>query len=239
MLAELVDKILSLGVIQKTEIGARTYTKDRLNLVHPPEHSAPETLNFKTLKGLTDYVSTNSDSFHLKDVFLHVLDYDQVYLYGHLIPAACNNRFQYASAKLHAESFRFGDWKDLETFIIALQSMFVADAATEALIGMLGNLANEYVVENKDDGFSQAVQIRTGITTKSQVKITNPMTFRPYRTFREVEQPASQFIFRLRKSANGLQCVLFESDGGAWKLEAIANVKKWLAAALPEAVIIG
>ncbi|MDX9788858.1 MAG: hypothetical protein RBT11_18930 [Desulfobacterales bacterium] len=239
MLAAFVDKILSLGAIQKTEIGGRIYTKGAMTLVQAPEHSGPGTLKFRTLRGLADYVFKNADITCLEDTFLHVHDFNRVLLQGHLIPAACNTRFLYAEAELHAKSFGFGVWYDLENFIIALQSMFVADDATESLLGLLRHLANEHVVENKDDGFSQGVQIKTGITTKSQVKITNPMTFRPYRTFRDIEQPPSQFIFRLRKGDKGLLCVLFESDGEAWKLDAIAGIKAWLEAQLPEAIVIG
>lgn len=56
-------------------------------------------------------------------------------------------------------------------------------------------------------------------------------TLRPYRTFREVEQPASEFVFRLR-SLNGEVpwCALFEADGGKWKLDAVLKIKAWLEA---------
>ncbi len=51
------------------------------------------------------------------------------------------------------------------------------------------------------------------------------MTLRPYRTFAEVEQPASQFVFRINQNA---QMALFEADGGKWRLEAINNIANYL-----------
>ena len=60
----------------------------------------------------------------------------------------------------------------------------------------------------------------------AQAKTPNPVTLRPYRTFNEVEQPASQFIFRINKMAN---LALFEADGGKWQLEAIGNIARYLA----------
>ncbi len=36
----------------------------------------------------------------------------------------------------------------------------------------------------------------------AQAKTPNPVTLRLYRTFNEVEQPASQFVFRVNKLAN-------------------------------------
>ena len=53
----------------------------------------------------------------------------------------------------------------------------------------------------------------------------NPVTLRPYRTFNEVEQPASQFVFRINKLAN---LALFEADGGKWKLEAVESIANYL-----------
>lgn len=229
-LSDFVEKILSLGEIRTKEIDGRIYSEERLGCLHAPENTPPAELQFKTLLGLTGYLTENIDavSHGLNDgVFLHVFDFNQVDLHGNLKPEADNRRFQYAQANLHAESFRFGQWYDLETFIIAIQSMFVADESTEALLSVIGHLANEVIVEHKDEGFGQSVQVKTGITTKSQVKIVNPMTLRPYRTFREVEQPESQFIFRLRKKES-MQCALFEADGGKWKLDAITNIKRWL-----------
>lgn len=131
--------------------------------------------------------------------------------------------------RLCGESSMLGQWHDLELFIIQLQGMFVAhDPKAGAIIDMLGHLANEYIKENRDDGFSQSIQVRTGITTKSEVTIENPICLTPYRTFREVKQPSSDFIFRLRNTNNNLQCALFEGDGGAWELEAVKNIAAYL-----------
>lgn len=46
----------------------------------------------------------------------------------------------------------------------------------------------------------------------------------------EVEQPASTFVFRI-KGAKDMppHCALFEADGRMWRLEAIKNIKEWLA----------
>lgn len=229
-LADFVDKLLSLGKIQVETLHGRAFVKDKLYCIHPPEATEPAALLFKTLLGMTGYLLERIDQVSHEmngPAFLHVHDFNRVDLFGQLQPEVGNRRFLYASANLHAEAFNFGHWYDLETFIIAIQSLFVESETTNSILDVLGNLANEIIVENKDDGLSQSVQVKTGITTKSQVKITNPMTLRPFRTFREVEQPASQFIFRIRKK-DGLQCALFESDGGKWKLEAITNIKAWL-----------
>ncbi|GAG24824.1 unnamed protein product, partial [marine sediment metagenome] len=88
--------------------------------------------------------------------------------------------------------------------------------------------------QNIDNKFSQSLQIKTSLTTKANVVIENPINLKPYRTFREVDQPESNFILRYIDSkhpqnrSGGIEAALFEGDGGAWKLEAIQNIKNWL-----------
>lgn len=64
---------------------------------------------------------------------------------------------------------------------------------------------------------------------------------RPYRTFREVEQPASRFVLRLQSGqGDGMpKAALFEADGGAWRLTAIEAIARWLRTAqMPDALAI-
>ncbi|AFC93727.1 phage protein [Streptococcus pneumoniae] len=45
------------------------------------------------------------------------------------------------------------------------------------------------------------------------------------RTFSEVEQPASLFVFRIDKQAN---MALFEADGKRWVADAVGNIAAYL-----------
>lgn len=58
----------------------------------------------------------------------------------------------------------------------------------------------------------------------------NPVYLAPYRTFREVTQPLSPFVLRMKQGREGgLPTVaLFEADGGKWKLDAIAFIRDFL-----------
>ena len=71
--------------------------------------------------------------------------------------------------------------------------------------------------------------IKTGIASKGEAVVPNPVRLRPFRTFVEVEQPESAFVFRMRQdSDDGVECAVFEADGGAWKNAAMENIKKYL-----------
>lgn len=68
----------------------------------------------------------------------------------------------------------------------------------------------------------------------ARICLPSPAVVFPFSTFAEVAQPAHKVVFRLQSSP--LACKLIECDGGAWKLEAIANIRTWLIENLPEVV---
>lgn len=88
--------------------------------------------------------------------------------------------------------------------------------------------------------FAIGKDLKTGIASKAYAVVPSPCSLQPFRTFLEVEQPASQFIFRMRGDRS-IECALFEADGGAWKREAMRNVKEYLTdklAGVPDIIII-
>lgn len=61
------------------------------------------------------------------------------------------------------------------------------------------------------------------------------MTLLPYRTFLEVDQPESSFVFRVNEGRGGAPTFkLVAADGGLWKSQAMENVKKFLTDALAD-----
>jgi hypothetical protein len=63
------------------------------------------------------------------------------------------------------------------------------------------------------------------VAFREQVEVKARLSLKPIRTFRELDQPASDFIFRVK---NGGGFALFEADGGAWKIAAINAIAAWL-----------
>jgi hypothetical protein len=129
--------------------------------------------------------------------------------------------------------FGFGQYFDPESFNIFLKTKFAEqNDDREKVIGIAGNVATGDSVEADDDGFSQTVTVKAGVTMKSRESIVNPYTLSPYRTFPEVKQPASSFILRARGMGAGStqlpRFALYETDNGAWKIDAIKVVGDWL-----------
>jgi len=224
MLTSLVDKIMSLSEIRTFLDGNIVYTKAPIIRLKDPRQISPATRIFNTLLGLVEYCK----EIFVPKMFISVASPVEVQLFGGMDPENDNIQFHYAKAQLPVRNFKFDTYHGLEDFIIELMSMFSNSDDKTLILSLLSNLANEHVIQNVDDKMSQSLQIKTSITTKANVEIKNPVMLRPFRTFREVEQPESGFILRYKNANNTIAASLFESDGGAWQIDAIKNIKAWL-----------
>ena len=232
MLSEMIDKIIETAIPKKLTVGDREYFSRNLVPVLEP---MPQELAITTLTGLVHFIH----DFGKKDILLHVLSCSQVDVIGHLQPTFMQRK-RYISAILDPVNLPFGRWVDLESFIIALQSMFVTNKSVNDILSIIGNLKDGTVKKYKDNGITQVVTAKTGVATVDEIAVPNPVSLQPYRTFNEIEQPDSQFVFRMRSAPEGgtPTCLLTEADGGKWRLDAILKIREWLTKELPEIPII-
>lgn len=232
--SDFVQKILDLAPVEQFEIEGRKYTTGCLKGIHPP---TVDNIGVNTLTGIRDYLAENPDGLNFKDLILHVVNQNAVALISKLADE-WEQRHSYLLASHKQAGFPFGQYQPIENFIIAMQTYFVQDEVTAQIIKLCGNLKQETGVTYTDDGISQEVQAKTGIARIENVVLPNPVKLAPYRTFLEVLQPASNFVFRLKKDDAGPRATLFEADGGIWTLEAIKQIRDWLRVNVPEEVTI-
>lgn len=183
-------------------------------------------ISMNTLTSLIDYIKSNVDSMPGK-MIVDVKDPTEVRLYSQLNV----NRERETLAVVRAElpSFSFDTFMDKEMFTIALRSKFIANEDRDLVIKFSGTVEDGTVKEYGDDGITQKATIKTGLATKGDAKIPNPVHLIPFRTFLEVQQPGSDFVFRMRTGrSDEVTCAIFEADGGAWKHEATDRIKKYL-----------
>lgn len=190
--------------------------------IKPLDNRAHEPLDVNTLTGLVNYIKANIERRDLP-FLLQVYSEKSVVLKGTLRTDGSRETLVRAGAII--PDFNYDVFLDAEELIIALQSKFTQTEDRDLLLKVVGNVKEENVRETGDDGISQAVTIKTGIASADDVKVPNPVTLAPYRTFLEVEQPKSEFIFRMKDGPKG---AIFESDGGAWRNQAIINVRDYL-----------
>ena len=223
MLSEFIDKIIETAIPKKLTVGDRDYFSRNLVPVLEP---MPDGLKITTLTGLVDFIH----DFGETNILLHVLSCTQVDVIGQLQPTFMQRR-RYISAIYTPVNLPFDRWVDLEPFIIALQSMFVQNDAVIDILSLIGSLKDGTVKTYADNGIAQTVTAKTGAATITDIKVPNPVDLQPYRTFNEVEQPGSKFVFRMRSAPEGgtPTCLLTEADGGKWRLDAILQIREWLA----------
>lgn len=123
-----------------------------------------------------------------------------------------------------------------ERAVVELQSLYAVTPDRDYLLSLLSRIDVNQGVSSVDNGISQEVSVRTGAVLKEQQTVRPIVRLQPYRTFLEVEQPASDFLLRLDKKGRP---ALYEADGGAWKLEAKRNIAAYLGEQLADLVESG
>lgn len=123
-----------------------------------------------------------------------------------------------------------------EKAVVELQSLYAITGDRDYLLSLLSRIDVNQGVSSVDNGISQEVSVRTGAVLKEQQTVQPIVHLQPYRTFLEVEQPASDFLLRLDKEGHP---ALYEADGGAWKLEAKRNIAAYLGEKLADLVECG
>ena len=225
MLKSLFEYVVGLSKANMVTIDGTVYTDKPLHL---PEMPTIETLRTDNLSSIVNFIKHAWDA-ELHDIYdtvqkiIHVEDAGKVNIYSSVCNE-CMDRQKFMTAEWAGNKFPFGQFMDAEKFNILLQTCFMETDDLKVIQQVVGNLRDEAVQNYGDDGVSQSVTIRTGIATVGQVRVPSPAKLRPYRTFLEVEQPASLFILRMRE---GGQCALFEADGGLWRETARQNIRNY------------
>lgn len=239
--AELYNSIRRDALPTKEEVDGRHYTVRDIKPVYDP---TPSAFVVNTLTGLVDYLKINVDKLDLDSLICHVVSPETVSVFSAL-HGNFQQRSEYVRAKLDMKGFEFDDYLSPEEFNIGLQSCFTDTPLTVdgelkptdkgLVLKYVGNVKESVVKESGDDGVSQRMAVKIGIAAIEDVVLPNPVTLRPYRTFNEVEQPASAFVFR---ACNGPKFGLWEADNGAWKGAAMKNIKAFLEFKLHELHVI-
>lgn len=185
-------------------------------------------IEMSNLSSLIDYIMSNIDKMSDK-MIIQVVGPERVILFSQLDEE--RNRETLAIVELQSPKFSYGNFIEHEGFCINVQAKFINDVTTDKdiLLKFAGTVEAGTVAEYGDDGVTQKATVKTGIASKGEAIVPNPVRLKPFRTFVEVEQPVSDFIFRIKQDKyDGITCALFEADGGAWKNAAMASIKEYL-----------
>lgn len=231
MIQEALEYLISLAKPLTVQIDDRVYATEGLTPVKDP---TPDPLEIHNLSGVVDYIKSGKDAAHLKpeNTLIHVVSHAKVEVISELLPPF-HNRAHIVRAEYKEFGFRFNQYMGREEFMIALQTSFDAKAQRAQVLDIVSQVVDAGETMISDDGISQDVQLKAGIHLKGKGTIKNPYNLAPRRSFPDINQVEAPFILRAKRSGDDfVQFALFEADGGAWKIQAIDRISKFLQSSL-------
>ena len=237
MTRDALQYVVGLKTAEVLDINGERYVdKDVYRVENELRASA---IQMNTLTSLVDYLKAGVDTMAEK-MLVQVVTPTKVRVLSML--DADRKREELVEGEAMIPDFEYGRYMGNERFIIALQSKFIDNDDRALLLKFSGTVKDESIAEYGDDGVTQKATVKTGITSVGDAIVPNPVKLQPFRTFIEVTQPESAFVFRMRQAdGRGVECAIFEADGGAWKNAAMKSIKEYLQnelAELPQFTVI-
>lgn len=225
MIQKALQYLVNLKENKTYDINGKTYSDNQLHLIED-ERFYRKCVEFGSLDAIVKMIKAELDDYAVNDtapIFIRIKDHKNVDVFTR--PDDRERRTWPYSAACADADFREG-WREQQQAIIELRSRFIPTEDSEYLVNLISRINNEQGVKSEDNGVSQVVVTKQGVTLMGAEVVKPRLTLQPFRTFREVPQPESDFILRLDE--NG-RVGLFEADGGIWKMEAKDNIRRYFA----------
>jgi len=230
---EAMEEIVARSV--KIDVDGKTFARDKngsfQRVLHEP---GAETITIHTLTGLVDFVRANVDKLDLKKHLAVVKSPTEVFLMSALSgERRKRDEIIHVLVDEKMRTYDFGRYQQVEEFIISLTSLFEESPDREKVIKFVSRVHGGTGFTLADDGVAQVAEVTKGVSGALTDKETAPkiVNLKPYRTFRDIDQPESCFLLRLKLIDEENKIVgacLFEADGGRWRNTAIKGIQEFL-----------
>lgn len=219
---DFVNKIEEMAKPTTVDIYGLEYSKglDKLSPVLLPD---AETLKTRSLYSVVNYLKHCDERSVKHDVIIHVVDHETVEIRS--LIKETGQRDTILRAKAPSPNLSLNQFIQRESFNIMLQSCFVEEHDRNLVLSSIGKMKYENSVKMEDDGVTQTVASSAGVALVREEQIPNPVKLSPFRTFTEIEQPASDFVLRVDENC---RVGLFEADGGKWCNDAMLKIAAYL-----------
>ena len=237
-----IDKIEELAMQNRTvEVDGQVFSEHELKPVFFTPRA--ESITVHSLLGFCTYINDGFDGLAKDDVMVIVNDTEHVNLASKLLGKDKRREYIINAELCEVEEFPFGKFMTQEEFAIKFRSLFVPSEKndTNYVLSFVSKLYGGTSVTTEDDGITQQVGVSRGMSGKLAARESaKPIVkLAPYRTFREIEQPESEFLLRTCLDDKNIPRVaLFEADGGAWRITAMRRIAEYIAKACPDVKII-
>src|SRR5258708_6565273 len=173
-----------------------------------------------TLQGLVDLYAADLDTVSAGKVLVHVTNPTTVQIISK-DGDTFGRRHVWVQAQYpkDIQKFPFGSFMVPEQFIIQAQAGFQRvkvqkdDGAfaldLDYVLKVASSISAGATRTSEDDGISQTVNMQRGIVLKGTDILKSRVNLAPFRTFPEVDQVLSQFIFRAQGDEQNIKLALF------------------------------
>lgn len=227
MLKEAIEKIVSLANPVVTEVGGVPYLIDKEGgyTQIKPDLEMVDTITLSSLDAMVKFVTREAARLTDSILFLTIPNHMTVECFTSPDKGSRNLRTYLYEAKATdvpgwAEKMQLG----FEEAQIALRTRFQPTDDIQYAQKLLSDITTGCKVTYNDNGVATTIVTQQGVALQGKTTIRPIINLRPYRTFQEVEQPASDFMIRV----NDRYITFIEADGGMWKLAARETVKAYL-----------
>jgi len=230
MLKAFVETLVGLKKNETYVLDGNNYSDNPLHLIKE-DFDRPKISNVTTLGSIVTLIQSEIENASklpslegqpLK-LFVRVKGYKSVEVFTSYMKDM--SRIGLYTAEADTVELIFDRFMGYEEAQVALRSKFTPTDDSTYLLELLASVKDEDSVENLDNGTSQSVIVKKGITMAQKAVIKPRLKLKPFRTFLEVEQPESEFVLRLKE---GGEVGLYEADGGMWKLDAKKTIANYL-----------
>lgn len=199
-----------------------------------PQVFLPETIELKSLDAMVKMVKTEALKKWKPPFYIEVSTHIKIHCYTQV--EGEDKRFArnylYNANATDIPGWNRSEQMNFEEAMIALRTRFQTTDDTVYALKLLSDITTGSRVTYNDNGIATSVVTRKGIDLQANTAIKPIVSLRPYRTFQEVEQPASDFLIRINEKG-----ILFtEADGGMWKLKARNTIKEYFEAAFADEI---
>lgn len=231
MIKEALEYLVGLKPVQTFVINGETYTDGALSRVPKVKHS-PDRYAVKSLDAIANLIKTEIGKARVP-LFIRIDTPTRVFVESSW-DSEFDRDFLY-QANCEEANFEPG-WRDHEKAIIELKSAFIPTEGQQYLLDLLSRLCVDDGVETTDNGVTQTVTTKQGVSLKQAENVRNIVGLKPFRTFREVNQPESMFLIRVDDKS---RVAILEADGEIWKIEAKLNIKAYFEKELADYIADG
>jgi len=226
MIKEAIDKILDMSKPEVIKQAGRTFFLQG-NGVRAELLPAVTKLESCSLDGLLLYAERFFPvSIEEKDAaFIHVESPTCVKLYGPKQANGAHSLDYIATAKVN--HFPFGNKLSQEEMVIKLRCCFAENEDLTRLIAGISAITSGPVTTSIDDGISQTVTVKSGVSLKAETQINPIRELSAYRSFPGIASPDAKFLFRVHqnKEIGTVQFALHDMEGDLWMSAIVGRLK--------------